>query len=382
MKEQTPAMKEARALLESFLDGDRNATDAQRLMALITEDADVRDLYLDQMMLDAQLQEVFVQVEQAGTPASKPSPILVLGPTTKRWLLAAAASLIMAVGIGRWFLPPSYEAPRITGTFTILGGDTIERGATLVTKAQSARVELGGYCDVSLKPNTRVSLAGKEKAERVILEEGTVSCEVDRGVGTFEVETDLGVVSVVGTVFDVDVKREPIGDDLVLKRMAVRVSSGTVRVTAGGRDELLVAGAQESFGEKLMRRDPSEPVEAYHITEEAWDYYWNGDYEMAIKLASHVVERWSREARVLNDGLTAFPTDTAALRTKYVPLNEVGTCYWIMGEAYRKNGDWEGALEAYHTLETDYGFAQCWNHQGWWWKPVEAARKAREKHAP
>ena len=112
------------------------------------------------------------------------------------------------------------------------------------------------------------------------------------------------------------------------------------------------------------------------LKKEAWDYYWLGEYDMALRLVSKVIDQWAPEARELNAKLDAFPSD--GLRTTYVALNEVGTCYWIRGESLRKQGDLQGAMKAYNTLVDEFGYAQCWNHQGWWWKPGDAARKVRD----
>ena len=57
----------------------------------------------------------------------------------------------------------------------------------------------------------------------------------------------------------------------------------------------------------------------------------------------------------------------------YWALNDVGTYYYIIGEAYLGKKEYEKSLEAYRTLLSDYSYAQCWDPQGWFWKPKEEA---------
>jgi hypothetical protein len=55
-------------------------------------------------------------------------------------------------------------------------------------------------------------------------------------------------------------------------------------------------------------------------------------------------------------------------------LNDVGTCYFILGSALEKSGDKKGAAEAYKYLTEKLPFAECWDTKGWFWKPADAAK--------
>jgi hypothetical protein len=70
-------------------------------------------------------------------------------------------------------------------------------------------------------------------------------------------------------------------------------------------------------------------------------------------------------------GLTDFlPADKAH---GVWALNDVGTCCFIEGQAFEKQGRKTEAAAAYKTLTTSYRFAQCWDPKGWFWRPAEAA---------
>ena len=55
-------------------------------------------------------------------------------------------------------------------------------------------------------------------------------------------------------------------------------------------------------------------------------------------------------------------------------LNDVGTCYYIMGESYLAKNNTAKALESYKVLVDKYYYSQCWDQKGWFWKPAVAAR--------
>src|SRR5262245_51504422 len=75
-------------------------------------------------------------------------------PPRRRWLRPAllAASILLAVGLFSWWFWPRYPEPRATGSFEVVGGGRVQRGAVLRTKDKSATLEMGGYSRVDIKP--------------------------------------------------------------------------------------------------------------------------------------------------------------------------------------------------------------------------------------
>lgn len=55
-------------------------------------------------------------------------------------------------------------------------------------------------------------------------------------------------------------------------------------------------------------------------------------------------------------------------------LNDVGTCYFILGDALMAQGKYKEAKEAYSKIIDKFSFAQCWDPRGWFWKPAVGAR--------
>ena len=112
--------------------------------------------------------------------------------------------------------------------------------------------------------------------------------------------------------------------------------------------------------------------EAYEVTAKAWAAMGEKKWDEVVKLADQSYEIWGEQAKAKNDSLKDYPGDDDV--KSFANLNEVGTILWIKGEALRKKGDKKGALEAYQLLLKDFKYAQCWDPQGWWWKPAVAAQ--------
>ncbi|MBE7159385.1 MAG: beta-glucanase precursor, partial [Rhodospirillales bacterium] len=60
-------------------------------------------------------------------------------------------------------------------------------------------------------------------------------------------------------------------------------------------------------------------------------------------------------------------------------LNDVGTCYFIKGQALESQGKKKDAVAAFKYLSDNLAFAQCWDPKGWFWKPADAARDKTKK---
>lgn len=171
-----------------------------------------------------------------------------------RWWRLASAVAATVLAVGWWLSSDQYPAPEISGPFTVVGGREVAREVTLKTEKDEARLHLGGYCNVTVKPNSNVRIEGTDRAESIALTEGRVVCDVDRGAGTFNVSTEFGNVSVLGTKFEVKITEE--GEAKMKSRqMLVTVLTGTVLVAAvSGQTVTLQAGDSKLFGGDSQRQ--------------------------------------------------------------------------------------------------------------------------------
>lgn len=170
-------------------------------------------------------------------------------PRRRRWVrrttVLAAGLVLIALIVGWATWASRYPDPQASGTYEVVEGTRVARGSTLRTRDQSAVVELGGYCRVVAQPGTLLRIEGKERAEEVHVELGEVRCTVTPGHGAFTVRTPAGVVSVVGTEFTVHVFDAPGENQMLDRRMIVRVLVGAVLVSGSWGSFQLVAGEEK-----------------------------------------------------------------------------------------------------------------------------------------
>lgn len=109
------------------------------------------------------------------------------------------------------------------------------------------------------------------------------------------------------------------------------------------------------------------------LATKAWEALGAGNFSDVHLLAGKCKELYLAKAKEQQASLTApAPKDTAS---SFWALNDVGTCLYISGEAYEKQGNNEKAIESYKTLVNELSFSQCWDQKGWFWSPADAAKK-------
>lgn len=109
------------------------------------------------------------------------------------------------------------------------------------------------------------------------------------------------------------------------------------------------------------------------LTTKAWEALTSKNYALVDAYTSRCIELYADKAAEMQAKLTNFaPTETAS--TLWA-LNDVGTCYYIRGQAFEAQGKNKEALAAYRKLVDDFGFAQTWDTKGWFWQPAGAAKQ-------
>ena len=107
------------------------------------------------------------------------------------------------------------------------------------------------------------------------------------------------------------------------------------------------------------------------LTRKAWEAMGQGDLETALVYADKCQELYLAEAKKQQASLADFaPADTAST---HWALNDVGTSLFIEGQILEKQGKNTEAIAVYKQLVAELKFTQCWDTQGWFWKPAEAA---------
>lgn len=108
------------------------------------------------------------------------------------------------------------------------------------------------------------------------------------------------------------------------------------------------------------------------LTRKAWESLAANNFPNTIIYAQKGIALYEKDAKKQQESLSNYAPKEKAF--DYWALNDVGTCYFVLGEIYAKNKEWEKSVEAYQKVINEYFYSQCWDPRGWFWKPAVASR--------
>lgn len=111
------------------------------------------------------------------------------------------------------------------------------------------------------------------------------------------------------------------------------------------------------------------------LTTKAWGVLSEKDLDAVVSYVDKCLELYAKKAGEMQGSLAEYPWESKEKIFSYWALNDVGTSLFIKGEAFRNAGNTEEAIKAYQVLVDKYYYSQCWDPQGWFWKPAEAAQQ-------
>jgi hypothetical protein len=110
------------------------------------------------------------------------------------------------------------------------------------------------------------------------------------------------------------------------------------------------------------------------LTGKAWAAYNTKDYKTAKAYAQKCIDMYKDKAVEMQKALTAAATVKEEVFKSWA-LNDVGTCYYLLGQSLEGEGKAKEAIVPFKYLADNLAFAQCWDAKGWFWKPADAARE-------
>ncbi len=118
------------------------------------------------------------------------------------------------------------------------------------------------------------------------------------------------------------------------------------------------------------------------LTTKAWLAMDQGDYATALIYTDKCIEMFEDEAIAMQADVH-LKRETEDVKKKQTnqevfanwALNDVGTSYFIKGEALVNMGREKEAIEAYKVVMNQLYHAKTYDPQGWFWSPAEAASK-------
>jgi tetratricopeptide (TPR) repeat protein len=141
----------------------------------------------------------------------------------------------------------------------------------------------------------------------------------------------------------------------------------TWQIASAAKDQLTIIESRVDFGDYGSET----------LTTRAWVSLNSGDYDGATLYAQKCIQLYSNLAAEMQASLKEFaPADKAF---NFWALNDVGTCYYILGEIWAVKGNYNMAMNHYVLLTEKYNLAQCWDPRGWFWKPAEVAKAKMQK---
>lgn len=111
------------------------------------------------------------------------------------------------------------------------------------------------------------------------------------------------------------------------------------------------------------------------LAKKSWESLEKQDVDGVNAYTEKCLELYGKKAKEMQDSLTEYPWESKDKIFSYWALNDVGTCLYVRGEAYKNSGNVDEARHSYKRLVDEFFYAQCWDPNGWFWKPAEAAQQ-------
>ena len=110
------------------------------------------------------------------------------------------------------------------------------------------------------------------------------------------------------------------------------------------------------------------------LTTKAWHALEAKDFASVQGYTGKCIQMYKAKALEMQKALTAPPaTDNKEKVFANWALNDVGTCYFILGKALEQQGKTKEAVEAYKFVAANLTYAKCYDTKGWFWSPADGA---------
>ncbi len=111
------------------------------------------------------------------------------------------------------------------------------------------------------------------------------------------------------------------------------------------------------------------------LIQKAWAALAANDLKGVEAYVNKTVDLYAGKAKEMQASLKEYPWESKEKTMGYWALNDVGTGLFVLGEAYQNAGKKDEAAKAYKRVINEFFYAQCWDPNGWFWKPAEVAQQ-------
>ncbi len=133
-------------------------------------------------------------------------------------------------------------------------------------------------------------------------------------------------------------------------------------ITSQARDQINLVYTPYDFGNYSSQT----------LVLKAWKARDEKDFDGVDLYARKCIDLWEGKARQMQTQLKGFAP--LSFIPYYGALNDVGACYFILGLSYKTQGLNDEARDMFQTVINDYGYSQCWDLSGHYWKVAEASQ--------
>ena len=111
------------------------------------------------------------------------------------------------------------------------------------------------------------------------------------------------------------------------------------------------------------------------MVQRMWGALGKKDVAAAEAYYAKLTGLYGETAKKMQASMTEYAWESPEKIHSFWALNDVGTGTFIMGEVYRVADKKPEALAMFQKLISEYLYSQCWDPNGWFWKPAEAAQQ-------
>ena len=109
------------------------------------------------------------------------------------------------------------------------------------------------------------------------------------------------------------------------------------------------------------------------LTAKAWNALNEKDYQSVIVYTKKCISLYEAKAKMQQNHLRSFPEGDETF--EYWALNDVATCYYILGEAYFAQKKYRKAKKAYEKVVRNLNYAQFYDPGGFFVKVADCCQK-------
>ncbi|MDD4203478.1 MAG: tetratricopeptide repeat protein [Candidatus Omnitrophica bacterium] len=110
---------------------------------------------------------------------------------------------------------------------------------------------------------------------------------------------------------------------------------------------------------------------SWNLSVSGWEKLAERDYEGVYVYTNKCLLMYEDQADQMAKDVNRFPG--MGHEDEYALMNDIAACYYVLGEAYMRQQQYDKAIKMFQIAIDKYPYAMCWDPKGWFWKIKEIA---------